>query len=129
MMEVEGCETILPKPTVCESMPVVMVDYDVPVDRLNSAQAGQPFTFTVDAARPKGWTGSMAMAGAEYRCRTTRCDVDTYHGRAPGRELVQGTADAPALANTNGFVTLKAEAWDADGNRTVQTITRAYALK
>ncbi|WP_328754252.1 hypothetical protein OHA28_11230 [Streptomyces sp. NBC_00269] len=33
------------------------------------------------------------------------------------------------LAKTNGFVTLRTEAWDAGGNRTVQTVTRAYALK
>ncbi|WP_411084855.1 hypothetical protein [Streptomyces sp. 061-3] len=35
----------------------------------------------------------------------------------------------PKAADTNGYVTLRTEAWDAEGNRTVQTINRAYALK
>ncbi|MFD4945686.1 hypothetical protein ACFWNT_24925 [Streptomyces sp. NPDC058409] len=32
-------------------------------------------------------------------------------------------------ADTNGFVTLRTEGWDAAGNRTVQTVARDYALK
>lgn len=35
----------------------------------------------------------------------------------------------PELAATDGFVSLRTEVWDTSGNRTVQDITKAYALK
>ncbi|MER5850960.1 S8 family serine peptidase [Streptomyces sp. NPDC002012] len=129
-MAVKDCEKYQPKPTVCESMPAVMLGYDVPLNILNQAAAGRAFAFTVDAGRPKGWTGSGGIAGAKVSvsyddgatwksAKVLRKDSNSF------RALVLH----PEAADTNGFVTLKTEAWDAAGNRTVQTITRAYALK
>ncbi|QIP83211.1 S8 family serine peptidase [Streptomyces sp. Tu 2975] len=130
-MAVKNCDTaFIPTPTVCEPMPVVLLDYDLPLNELNQARAGLPFTFTVDGARAKGWTGSTAMAGAKVsvsyddgatwkQAKVLRKDSNSF----------QALLWHPKLAATHGFVTLRAQAWDADGNRTTQTITRAYALK
>ncbi|MFD9031081.1 S8 family serine peptidase [Streptomyces sp. NPDC059567] len=130
-MAVKDCDTaFIPTPKVCEPMPVVLLDYDLPLNELNQARAGLPFTFTVDGARAKGWTGSTAMAGAKVSVsyddgatwkstKTLRKDSDSF----------QALLWHPKLADTNGYVTLRTEVWDAAGSRTVQTITRAYALK
>ncbi|WP_151772768.1 S8 family serine peptidase [Streptomyces abyssomicinicus] len=128
---VEGCDTAyIPTPKVCEPMPVVLLDYDLPLDELNQARAGRPFTFTVDGTRAKGWTGSTAMAGAKvsvsYDDGATWKSVTT--SRKDGNTF-QASLRHPDVADTNGYVTLRAEVRDTAGSRTVQTITRAYALK
>jgi hypothetical protein len=43
-----------------------------------------------------------------------------------GRFLAELTF--PRLAGTSGLVGLRVEAWDADGNRTVQTVSNAFGL-
>ncbi|NYV74095.1 S8 family serine peptidase [Streptomyces sp. UH6] len=130
-MAVKGCDTaFIPTPTVCEPMPVILLDYDLPLNELNQARAGQPFTFTVDGSRAKGWTGSTDMAGAKVsvsyddgatwrNVTTSRKDGNSFHA----------SLRHPDVADTNGYVTLRAEVRDTAGNRTVQTVTRAYALK
>ncbi|WP_405655497.1 S8 family serine peptidase [Streptomyces sp. NBC_01386] len=130
-MAIKDCDTaFIPTPKVCESMPVLLLDYDLPLNVLNQAQAGLPYTFTVNAARPKGWAGSTAVAGAKVsvsyddgatwkEAKVLRKDSNSF----------QALLRHPKLADTNGYVTLKTEAWDAGGSRTTQTITRAYALK
>lgn len=130
-MAIKGCDTeFVPAPKVCESMPVVLLDYDLPLNVLNQARAGLPYTFTVDAGRPKGWAGSTKMAGAKVS--VSYDDGATWKSAAMLRKddnSFQALLWHPKLADTNGFVTLKTEAWDSAGSRTVQTITRAYALK
>ncbi len=130
-MAIKGCDTdFVPAPKVCESLPVLLLGYDLPLDLLNQAKSNAPYTFTVNAARPTGWTGSTAVAGAKVsvsyddgatwqQARTFRKDGDTF----------QVELRHPKLAATNGYVTLKTEVWTADGSRTTQTITRAYALR
>ncbi|MFW6720719.1 hypothetical protein ACHZ98_11205 [Streptomyces sp. MAR4 CNY-716] len=39
------------------------------------------------------------------------------------------TPSYPALSQTSGAVSLKAEAWDREGNRVVQTTTKAITLR
>ncbi|MFD9543774.1 S8 family serine peptidase [Streptomyces sp. NPDC060022] len=130
-MAIKDCDTaFIPTPKLCESMPVVLLDYDLPLDVLNQARAGLPYTFTVDAGRPKGWAGSTKMAGAKVS--VSYDDGATWKSAAMLRKddnSFQALLWHPKLADTNGFVTLKTEAWDSAGSRTVQTITRAYALK
>ncbi|MET8531141.1 S8 family serine peptidase [Streptomyces sp. NPDC005065] len=129
-MAVKDCEKYLPKPTFCESLPVVMLGYDVPLDILNQAPANSPYTFTVNAGRPKGWSGSTAMAGAKVS--VSYDDGATWENAKIMREddnSFQASVHHPKLSDTNGYVTLRTEVWDAAGNRTVQTINRAYALK
>ncbi|MER5687685.1 S8 family serine peptidase [Streptomyces sp. NPDC002205] len=130
-MAIKDCDTaFIPTPKVCESMPVLLLDYDLPLNVLNQAQAGLPYTFTVNAARPKGWAGSTAIAGAKVS--VSYDDGATWKSAAMLRKddnSFQALLSHPKLADTNGFVTLKTEVWDSAGSRTVQTITRAYALK
>ncbi|MFB7368389.1 S8 family serine peptidase [Streptomyces sp. NPDC056222] len=130
-MAIKDCDTaFIPTPKLCESMPVLLLDYDLPLNVLNQAQAGLPYTFTVDAARPKGWAGSTAVAGAKVS--VSYDDGATWKSAAMLRKddnSFQALLWHPKLADTNGFVTLKTEVWDSAGSRTVQTITRAYALK
>ncbi|MFF3057217.1 S8 family serine peptidase [Streptomyces sp. NPDC057909] len=130
-MAIKDCDTaFIPTPKVCESMPVLLLDYDLPLNVLNQAQAGLPYTFTVNAARPKGWAGSTAVAGAKVS--VSYDDGATWKSAAMLRKddnSFQALLWHPKLADTNGFVTLKTEVWDSAGSRTVQTITRAYALK
>ncbi|WP_328886500.1 S8 family peptidase [Streptomyces sp. NBC_00316] len=128
---IKDCDTaFIPTPKVCESMPVILLDYDLPLNVLNQARAGLPYTFTVNAARPKGWAGSTAVAGAKVS--VSYDDGATWKSAAMLRKddnSFQALLWHPKLADTNGFVTLKTEVWDSAGSRTVQTITRAYALK
>ncbi|MFF1910488.1 S8 family serine peptidase [Streptomyces sp. NPDC058239] len=129
-MAVKDCDKFLPKPTLCESMPAVMLGYDVPLDILNQAPAGRPYTFTVNAGRPKGWSGSTVMAGAKVS--VSYDDGATWENAKIKRKddnSFQASVHHPKLSNTNGYVTLRTEVRDAAGNRTVQTIHRAYALK
>lgn len=129
-MAVKDCDKFPGKPTACESLPAVQLGYDMPLDVLNRASAGDALDFTVQAGHAPGWSGSTAMAGAKVSV--------SYDDGATWREAQVDRADDhtftvraqhPELADTNGFVTLRTEAWDAAGNRTTQTITRAYALK
>lgn len=130
-MAIKDCDTaFIPTPKVCESMPVLLLDYDLQLNVLNQARAGLPYTFTVNAARPKGWAGSTAVAGAKVS--VSYDDGATWKPTAMLRKddnSFQALLWHPKLADTNGFVTLKTEVWDSAGSRTVQTITRAYALK
>ncbi|MEU3481819.1 hypothetical protein AB0E66_27075 [Streptomyces sp. NPDC033753] len=48
-----------------------------------------------------------------------RVDENSFRARFTNAEL----------SGSNGYVSIKAEAWDEAGNLTVQTVTRAYALK
>ncbi|MFE5096254.1 hypothetical protein ACFRCI_39485 [Streptomyces sp. NPDC056638] len=97
---------------------------------LNHAPAGRLYTFTVHAGRPKGWTGSTAMAGVKVSV--------SYDDGAPGslpRSPVWTATPSRRrsvtlkAADTDGYVTVRAEAWNAAGNRTVQTVNHAYALR
>ncbi|MFD3494502.1 S8 family serine peptidase [Streptomyces sp. NPDC058690] len=130
-MAIKDCDTaFIPTPKVCESMPVILLDYDLPLNELNQARAGLPYTFTVDAGRPKGWAGSTAVAGAKVS--VSYDDGATWKSAATLRKddnSFQALLLHPKSADTNGFVTLRTEVWDSAGSRTVQTITRAYALK
>ncbi|WP_377268053.1 S8 family serine peptidase [Peterkaempfera sp. SMS 1(5)a] len=130
-MAVKGCDQYLPKPTVCESMPAVMIDYHLQLDLLNQAPAGRAFVFTVDGDRPSGWSGgSTAMAGATVS--VSYDDGATWQPTTvlrKGDHSFQVVVKHPRLAETNGFVTLRTEVRDTAGDRTVQTLTRAYALK
>ncbi|MGW9130298.1 S8 family peptidase [Streptomyces sp. NPDC055681] len=129
-MQVENCKATVPAATVCEALPVVLLDYGMNTDILNRVPAGDRYSFTVDASRSKGWEDSTKMAGAKvsvsYDDGATWKSVDV--DRIDGNSFRVSYRNAE-LAATNGFVSIKAEVKDYAGNRTVQTITRAYALK
>ncbi|WP_158602865.1 S8 family peptidase [Jiangella rhizosphaerae] len=129
-LEIDGCGEILPSANVCAAFPVIMLGYDVPLDLLNRAPAGRGFGFTVRTSRAVGYTGPSDVAGM-----TVDVSFDDGGTWVPARVLprprggeFQVRTHHPKLADTSGFVSLRVEVWDDRGNRTVQTIERAYAL-
>ncbi|NGO74132.1 S8 family serine peptidase [Streptomyces sp. YC504] len=127
---VKDCTTLVPKATKCEALPVVVLDYGMQADLLNRAEAGEDYGVTIDASRAKGFTGSADMAGAQlsvsYDGGATwkQADVSRKDGNTFRAEYTH-----PEVSATDGFVSLRTEVWDAAGNRTLQEITKAYALK
>ncbi|MFF0431618.1 S8 family serine peptidase [Streptomyces sp. NPDC004327] len=129
-METPDCTSVIPAATVCETIPVVQLHYRMKSPLLNETAAGTPSTITVDASHPKGFTGDNRMAGAKF--------FVSYDDGATWNSATVDQADDnsfkvrftnPELSASNGYVSIKAEVWDKAGNRTVQTVTRAYALK
>ncbi|MFJ7949659.1 hypothetical protein ACIQ6K_39675 [Streptomyces sp. NPDC096354] len=114
---------------MCAALPVVLLDYDLPVSVLNQARSGHRFTFTVDASRPKGFEGDTRMAGAKvsvsYDDGVTWNSADVHRRDS---NSFRASVRHPKLSATNGFVTIRTEVRDYAGNRTTETITRAYAL-
>ncbi|MFJ6851174.1 S8 family peptidase [Streptomyces sp. NPDC091271] len=127
---VKDCGTVLPGAKVCATLPVVVLDYDIPLDVLNQAPAGRKFTFTVSGGRAKGFTGSSLMAGTKvsvsYDDGATWSDARVQRRDANSFGV---TVAHPAKNATNGFVSVRTEVSDGRDARTVETITRAYALK
>lgn len=129
-LEVDGCGELLPSANVCAAVPAIMLGYDVPLDLLNRAPAGRGFGFTVRTGRPVGFTGPSDVAGMTVEVSFD--DGATWESarvlpRPRGGEFHVRTHH-PRLAETSGFVSLRVEVWDNHGNRTEQTIERAYAL-
>ncbi|MFE4590349.1 S8 family serine peptidase [Streptomyces laurentii] len=129
-LSVPGCAELLPQVSACEALPVVLTHYTVPVDLLNRASADRPFDFTLDGYRAKGYTGSTRLAGAKVSlsydggttwqpAKVSRTDGDSF----------KVAYKHPALSATDGHVAVRTELWDDAGNRTVETVTRAYDLK
>lgn len=129
-MAIPACDAFVPTTNTCESLPMVLIGSQLPVDINNQAAAGRRFVFTLDGAHGKGWSGSTSIAGATVQvsydngtnwqaAQVTRSDTNSF------KVIVQH----PELAETDGYVSVRSEMWDALGNRTVQTVTRAYALK
>ncbi|MFF0435586.1 S8 family serine peptidase [Streptomyces sp. NPDC004327] len=129
-LDAPGCTSVLPRATACEVLPVIQLHYRMNASLLNEVAAGTPFTITVDASHAKGFTGDSLMAGAKFSVSyddgatwksadVDRVDDNSFKARFTNAEL----------ADSNGYVSIKAEVWDNAGNRTVQTVTRAYALK
>jgi hypothetical protein len=128
-LEIEDCADVLPSANVCAALPVILLGYDVPLDLRNRAQAGRDFQFTVRTSRAKGYAGPTEVSGVKVSLSYD--DGATWQTArvAPerGGEFTVRTHH-PKLSDTNGFVSLRVEAWDRGGNRTVQTIERAYFL-
>jgi hypothetical protein len=115
--------------SACAFQPLILLRYQLGLDLLNQAPAGAPFEFQVHAGAHSGVpnpTPVLGMAvststdgGRTWRPATVRPDGD-------GRFSVE--VDHPPLGRTDGFVSLRVEAWDAAGGRVTQTVERAYGL-
>ncbi|GAA3484774.1 S8 family serine peptidase [Streptomyces yanii] len=124
------CKSVITQATFCEALPVIQPHYRMKTSLLNEVAAGSRSTVTLDASRAKGFTGDSRMAGAKFSvsyddgATWKSVDVD----RADDNSFKTRFTNAD-LSDSNGYVSIKAEVWDKAGNRTVQTVTRAYALK
>jgi subtilisin family serine protease len=119
-------------PPVFDVLPLVMVDYDADLDLRNTAphprdRSGPPVVAV--QARHQAGAGGPPIAGA--RLWTSYDDGATWRERA-ARDLGEGQfeflLDVRDPVDTSGFVSLRVEAWDVDGNRIEQEITRAWQL-
>ncbi|MEV0647900.1 S8 family serine peptidase [Phytomonospora sp. NPDC050363] len=125
----EGCAFMWPDAAACEALPVILTGYDVPLDLYNQAHAGSRFGFEVTTSRPAGYEGPGVTG---MTVEVSYDDGSTW--ASPDRVKLgrDGTAEVslhhPKPSATNGFVSLRVVAWDAAGNRTEQTVIRAYAL-
>jgi subtilisin family serine protease len=113
----------------CAYQPVIQVDYQLGLDLLNQAPAGRTHAFDVVAGHHEG--AESAGKITEFRLWYSTNDGTSWQraqmvAKGDGRYTVQ--IAHPALNETNGFVSLRAEVWDSAGNRMNQTMRRAYAL-
>ncbi|WP_229399948.1 S8 family peptidase [Micromonospora okii] len=114
----------------CAFQPVLQLDYDLGLDLNNKAKAGWAHKFTITAAAHGSTPGKPKAKGMSVSTSTD--GGATWH-----RALVVPNGGGrfnvytlhPKLSRTDGFVWLKVNAWDANGNRTEQTVQRAYGLR
>ncbi|MFF4617621.1 S8 family peptidase [Nonomuraea jabiensis] len=115
----------------CAFQPAVQVTYDLPLDLLNRAPAGEPFAFDLYA----GVHSAVRRAPAVNRVTVEFSVDDGTTWRAATRVRKRGDGRFrvelahPALARTSGFVSLRVTASDTAGGSTTQTVNRAYALR
>ncbi|MFD8534293.1 S8 family serine peptidase [Streptosporangium canum] len=110
-------------------LPVLSVDYDLDVDQANSASARSATQVGLGLRYQKGEAGPRIT---EAKLWTSYDDGTTWHPvrlAAKGDAAFTGTIRHPASAKAGGFVSLRAQATDADGNTVLQTVTRAYQLR
>ncbi|MER7333849.1 MULTISPECIES: S8 family serine peptidase [unclassified Micromonospora] len=110
-------------------LPVLSVGYDLDVDLDNTVQAQSTVGISLDFWYPKDLAGLRireAKLWASYDDGVTWRQVTVTAG---GDATVKGAIKSPALDDTNGFVSLRVQATDADGNTVEQTVTRAYKLR
>ncbi|NUS09384.1 MAG: S8 family serine peptidase [Nonomuraea sp.] len=120
-----------PSGTSCAFQPAVLLRYDVPLDTLNRAPAGQAFAFDlragVHARVPQ--PSPVTSVQVQYSVNDGSSWQAVQQVSDKGGGLFQVQLTHPALAATNGFVSLRVTAYDSGGGSVTQTITRAYALR
>lgn len=99
-------------------LPLLEVDYTLPVDMRNSWKAGVPMPVKFSAARQAGAAGKATIR--ELRAYASFDDGVNW---VPVKSLV------PPGGAPGGFVSLKVVAEDTDGNTIDQTVVRAYRLR
>jgi subtilisin family serine protease len=109
-------------------LPLIDLDYDLPVSTSNTIRAGTVTSFRVAVRhQPGGPAGPIGHVDvrASYDDGATWVPLKTE--RQDGQWYVVNVRE-PALAATNGFVALRVSARDPLGNAVVQEVRRAYRL-
>ncbi|MBF8194571.1 hypothetical protein ITP53_54755, partial [Nonomuraea sp. K274] len=114
----------------CAVQPAILLTYDLPLDLLNRAPAGRPYTFEIGA----GPHSSIRKAPDVRRVKVEYSVDDGATWRTAltvkrGKDRYQSLLAHPPLNATSGFVSLRVTASDQAGGAVTQTIKRAYALK
>lgn len=122
--------------TVCQIQPLMQLRYELGLDTNNRAPAGQKYTFAIEA-----WHHVEAVDTAEVKGFSVQASFDDGETweylqvrASPGRSADQEgmfrvEITHPELADTNGFVSLRVHAVDANGGTIDQYLERAYILK
>ncbi|CAM3525884.1 S8 family peptidase [Stackebrandtia soli] len=128
---VDGCEEAFSGGSACAALPVILVGYDMDLDDLNRAKADKKFSFDVTTDRADGYRGDARVTQVEvevsYDDGSTWSDADKVKLGRDGEHSV--SVKHPKLSKTSGTVSLRVTVWDDAGNKTEQTIIKAYGLK
>jgi len=113
----------------CSFLPLLFVNYDLALNYQSRAKASGPFqiAFAVEhqqnAPAPSGVAATVSVSYDDGRTWT-----DPQAATAQPGGTLATTITHPALADTTGFVSLRIDAHDGEGNAVQQTIIRAYGL-
>ncbi|UUN30583.1 S8 family serine peptidase [Streptomyces sp. FIT100] len=110
-----------------ELLPLVLLDYDVPVNALNQVD-GSAAKLRVTARHQDGWTGPRiagmrVWASVDDGARWTSVPVS-----ARGNGTYELRLDRSVLRHADA-VTLRVKAWDGGGNEVEQTVVRAFGVR
>ncbi|MFC5835692.1 S8 family serine peptidase [Nonomuraea insulae] len=117
--------------TTCAFQPALQLTYDLPLDLLNLAPSGKPFTFALEAGTHSSIHRPPTVKRLEVQYSvddgTSWHPANRVRKHGNGRYRVELTH--PALARTTGYVSLRITASDSAGGSLTQTIDRAYGLR
>jgi hypothetical protein len=113
----------------CSFLPLLFVTYDLALDLLSRARAGQPFEIAFTVGHQQGQPAPRGVSA------TVSVSFDDGKSWSEPKAATAGpdgtfttTVQHPPLGDSNKFVALRVQAKDGAGNTVDQTITRAYAL-
>ncbi|MGD1217212.1 S8 family serine peptidase [Streptomyces krungchingensis] len=109
-------------------LPLLLLDYDAPVDTRNQVKRSSSTTLRVTARHQDGWTGEQ-VKGMRVWAST---DDGRHWTSVPASLHRDGTYEVRlgrGLTSRSGFVSLRAEAWDGAGNKVEQTVLRAFGVR
>ncbi|MFB7496679.1 S8 family serine peptidase [Streptomyces sp. NPDC056161] len=108
-------------------LPLLQVDYAVPVDARNAVGPGRSHSVDLDVRMPDG---VAAPRGVSLKVEASYDDGRTWTtartGRHGGGTDFTATVERPSSVRQDAFVTLRVTATDAAGDSVRQTIDRAY---
>src|SRR5262249_43551066 len=113
----------------CSFLPLLFVNYSLPLDFHNQATAGTPLNavFSVSAQQ-----GAAAPVGVSATVSASFDDGQTWSSPEPaasrGGGRFSATIRQPPLAATNGYASLRVTVRDRTGDSVTQTTIRAYGL-
>ncbi|KOV65979.1 hypothetical protein ADL00_18330 [Streptomyces sp. AS58] len=111
-----------------ELLPLMLLDYDVPVDLRNEVDGSSSVKLRVTARHQDGWTGA--------RVEGMRVKVSTDDGgrwtsvpvSARGKGAFDVRLDRSLMRHADA-VSLRVEAWDGSGNKVEQKVLRAFGVR
>ncbi|MET7857499.1 S8 family peptidase [Streptomyces sp. NPDC005318] len=106
-------------------LPMLQVDYDVPVDASNSVGSQRKHTLGLNVRMQDGMA---APRGVTLKVETSYDDGRTWTTSTTARKGsgFTATVERPARVHGDAYVTLRVTAKDAAGNTVRQTVDRAY---
>ncbi|MEU6548056.1 S8 family serine peptidase [Streptomyces sp. NPDC046859] len=108
------------------TLPLLQLDYDVPVDADNAVRPGRTHTVGVSV---RAQDGLAAPRGVRVQVEVSYDDGRTWSRagvKDRGRNAFSATVTKPARTHGDAFVTLRVTARDAAGTSVRQTVERAY---
>jgi hypothetical protein len=109
-------------------LPLVDLDYDLPVSTTNTIRAGTWTSLHLGVIRQPGSTGGRLDAPSVQVSYDDGATWRATEVRSAGAGQYRVSYRLPPRSATNGFVALRVSAADAGRNSIVQEISRAYRL-